>query len=745
MDLFDFAVLKNGVESTIRPDWNRIKNRPFYDTRKTRLRNTYEDWIEAGGDSYNPPEPTLSFIVDDEIFENITPSVYSQGVTKVYNLPTYEDRKYQIVAYTSEERIVCYPTANPDELIENWSIYPPGETGEIHYLDPKYIEDMYYTEGEEWGTTYKEWLSVVGENTTELEGKELTIKYNGIIYQDVAPSRIDNQTVYKITPEGESSQIVVIAVGTTGIWLEDYTSFLVKSGVIHKIPEKYYDKTESFIFHITSDNDGNPIVEENWDEVTEALDKGFGFKDFFVYDNSMEFLRCWGFNNSTTNDGKGQYRFDFIAEGRVYGFDERMSAFIKSYDSPYAIIIRLTEENSEVYFTDGTLQNMYPTQITVTEDSSGVLTCQPSDTFIYCSEWLDLPQSSINCICQYDDNAYNFETIIDDSVYFSTVIDGIYRRIKITQGTDGAADTVTIDKELSINSGDDANIMILYPTNTSSGSGYPIAINKNYDEIKQHLDNKGSLFLRRGDSQRPCCYYEHINDTLIIDFFVFQYDVNDDTSHCSIERITIGKDGSFKFSAFSASTSHSYTLMVNNQTKEYEFVSSDYEHLYDTYFDKLPCLLQFSGQDTVIPVSLRSQSNTIILTGFLNEKEQIVVEVTSDNKITVHTTTFESSENRVSEITEENSLIETAYPNVAAVKNYVDSLTVAPNITGASVGQIPVITAVDSDGKPTAWGSVDMPGGTDLNAVNVFVADFAHDTMTVTSGAVDKYARVVVS
>lgn len=67
------------------------------------------------------------------------------------------------------------------------------------------------------------------------------------------------------------------------------------------------------------------------------------------------------------------------------------------------------------------------------------------------------------------------------------------------------------------------------------------------------------------------------------------------------------------------------------------------------------------------------------------------------------------------------------------------------DITGATVGQIPVITAVDSNGKPTAWGSADMPGGTDLNAVNVFVADFVHDNMIVTSGAVDKYSRVVVS
>lgn len=32
-------------------------------------------------------------------------------------------------------------------------------------------------------------------------------------------------------------------------------------------------------------------------------------------------------------------------------------------------------------------------------------------------------------------------------------------------------------------------------------------------------------------------------------------------------------------------------------------------------------------------------------------------------------------------------------------------------ITGATVGQIAKITAVDSDGKPTAWEAVDMPSG----------------------------------
>lgn len=42
------------------------------------------------------------------------------------------------------------------------------------------------------------------------------------------------------------------------------------------------------------------------------------------------------------------------------------------------------------------------------------------------------------------------------------------------------------------------------------------------------------------------------------------------------------------------------------------------------------------------------------------------------------------------------------------------------DITGAKVGQIAKITAVDSDGKPTAWSPVDMPSG---GGVSAFAAD----------------------
>ena len=50
-----------------------------------------------------------------------------------------------------------------------------------------------------------------------------------------------------------------------------------------------------------------------------------------------------------------------------------------------------------------------------------------------------------------------------------------------------------------------------------------------------------------------------------------------------------------------------------------------------------------------------------------------------------------------------------------ATKKYVDNSVSKPlNITGATVGQIAKITAVDDSGKPTAWEAVDMPSDGDV-------------------------------
>lgn len=282
IEVFSSEEVKSEIKDNT-PDWEQndaegkgfIKNRPFYDTRETVLRNTYEDWVAAGGHDGNDEKPILSFIINNEIYEDVAPTVYNSGYTKVYNIPSYENRKYQIVAYTNTNpsSLKCIDVRS-NETVENWSIYPPKETGEIHYLDPKYIEDMYYTEPEKWGTTFDEWLSVVGENTTTVAGKELTIKYNGTIYENIAPSYIDGNHLYKVTPEGQSSETVVIAAGVTGIWLADGASFLIAQEVVHKIPEKYYDTGAPFVITVTKINgDGTCEIDRTWDEIKEEFSK----------------------------------------------------------------------------------------------------------------------------------------------------------------------------------------------------------------------------------------------------------------------------------------------------------------------------------------------------------------------------------------------------------------------------------------------------------------------------------------
>ena len=59
-----------------------------------------------------------------------------------------------------------------------------------------------------------------------------------------------------------------------------------------------------------------------------------------------------------------------------------------------------------------------------------------------------------------------------------------------------------------------------------------------------------------------------------------------------------------------------------------------------------------------------------------------------------------------------------SFPNgmAAAVRNIQSGGDLSLGITGAQVGQIAKITAVDTDGKPTKWEPVDIPsGGTDIS------------------------------
>lgn len=64
-------------------------------------------------------------------------------------------------------------------------------------------------------------------------------------------------------------------------------------------------------------------------------------------------------------------------------------------------------------------------------------------------------------------------------------------------------------------------------------------------------------------------------------------------------------------------------------------------------------------------------------------------------------------------------------------------------ITGASVGQIPKITAADADGKPTAWEAVDMPsGGTTETEVQVTASVSKEMPLTIDSRAAEQVVNL---
>lgn len=80
--------------------------------------------------------------------------------------------------------------------------------------------------------------------------------------------------------------------------------------------------------------------------------------------------------------------------------------------------------------------------------------------------------------------------------------------------------------------------------------------------------------------------------------------------------------------------------------------------------------------------------------------------------VTYITRTLQDAADRVAALSEEST--DAQYPSAKAVYDAlqdVGSPDLSLGLAGAAVGQIAKITAVDADGKPTAWSPVDMPSG----------------------------------
>ena len=97
--------------------------------------------------------------------------------------------------------------------------------------------------------------------------------------------------------------------------------------------------------------------------------------------------------------------------------------------------------------------------MTVTNTTNGIPICDPPNVVETYGSIFDPKnplQAQFICPLYYNGETYHFETSEKDSsnilsLYFSTVSNGIYKRLKITQGQNGAADTVVMDKEINLN------------------------------------------------------------------------------------------------------------------------------------------------------------------------------------------------------------------------------------------------------------------------------------------------------
>lgn len=437
------------------PDY--VKNRPFYTEPAPpykELGSTYEDWISALGEG-NAATTSLSFLVNGQIYKDIIPEedVEATLYKYTYYMPDKENAVYYYRAFkpTGAHFYERLGGAEVDGVIISFE----GLEETVHYLDPKYIKDMYYTEPYKWGDTFADWSSTVkNPNTISSEGKELTIKFNGIIYENIIPSYQDEHLLYRIASAEESSNIVVISVSSTSLWHDDGVSFLVSTEVVHKIPEKYYDKYEPFIFKMTFDN-GKMTTNRTWDEVEKALDEGFTSKDFFMDGDSFFVIPCVGMSTTTGSNIITAYTFVFELSFRSFYTDSLtgLSPMPLMEDKKVTSISVIVErDGSTVEPLGGVVSYIYPTQIDIDENSSGNLVCSPSSAVSYCLDFLKMPTSLVECPLYYNGETYNFESASADStsVYFSTIANGTYKRIKITKGTNGAADTVAIDKNIRL-------------------------------------------------------------------------------------------------------------------------------------------------------------------------------------------------------------------------------------------------------------------------------------------------------
>lgn len=138
------------------------------------------------------------------------------------------------------------------------------------------------------------------------------------------------------------------------------------------------------------------------------------------------------------------------------GFDSGLVPIIGYVD------IKYNASSSGINFTyteSGNIPQAIIKAVLISKSDDGTLICNPPNAVELFGGFLTTKEpSKAQFICPlfYNDETYHYESFGKDSsniisLYFSTTTNGVYKRLKITQGQNGAADTVVMDKEINLN------------------------------------------------------------------------------------------------------------------------------------------------------------------------------------------------------------------------------------------------------------------------------------------------------
>lgn len=221
----------------------------------------------------------------------------------------------------------------------------------------------------------------------------------------------------------------------------------------------------TFDIVIKYDNSTNEYTPtQTWNEIKTALTKSDRYEDYALLVDGV-YMGIERFYVSRNNNGEvdGLY----VQAKNTYNFRDITDINNNNIVTTYTILsidYEVHATKNKVTSKENFVAFQYNFQIVIDRDDTGALACHPKNAVAYL---LSNAKNNASITAVSTEGSYSFEGAEADSnatgnmpniLYFSTTANGIYKRLKITQGQNGAADTVVMDKEIEL-AGSINNIM----------------------------------------------------------------------------------------------------------------------------------------------------------------------------------------------------------------------------------------------------------------------------------------------